>query len=372
MRRIGLYIHIPFRIYKHNVRNSLSFYNKDFYIKRYFESLRKELSLRKDDNFLIDSIYVGGGDPSAVGSDFITDLMVFINHIYNVEANCEKTIEVNPIIPDFRIDDYVEAGFNRFSLKIFTLNREGLENLEVSHNKQDIKRITKLIHKFGISNINADMFFLYPGQNLKMLREDLDDIVKFDFPHISYYSSRNDEDIDAIYYDKKDIENQDNLEADMLELIQEKLESSGYTQYEINHFEKDGRQSYHNRKYWNLEEYMGVGLGSSGLIGNRLYKNHIDFEKYFDSISNGEKPFLEKEELTNEEMEKNYIISRMGLREGLDIEFINKKFDIDFLSKYKSQLDKYCEDGLITKTENYIKFTDEGMYQSNKFFVDII
>lgn len=372
MRRIGLYIHIPFRIYKHNVRNSLSFYNKDFCIKKYFDNLKKELLLRVKDDFLIDSIYVGGGDPSAVGSDFIMDLMNFINRIYNVEPACEKTIEINPIIPDFRIDDYVAAGFNRYSLKVYTVNKQGIKNLQLDHTDKDIKRITKLLKKFGITNINADMFLLYPDQNLEMLKNDLDEVKKFNFPHISYYSCRNDEDIDVIYHSKDEIEAMENLEADMLEMIQKELENSGYNQYEINHFVKGDKKSYHNQKYWNLKEYMGVGLGASGLIGNRLYKNHIDFEKYFNAISKNEKPILEKEELSNEEMEKNYIISKMGLRDGVNIDFVNRRFSIDFLKKYEKTLKKYYEDGVIERKGNRIRFTDSGIYQSNRFFVDIV
>ena len=216
------------------------------------------------------------------------------------------------------------------------------------------------------------MFFQYPGQTIDMLEKDLNNIVKFNFPHISYYSCRADEDIDTIYHDKNQLEEENNLEASMLKTIQSKLQSNGYTQYEINHFVKGNKRSYHNSKYWNLEEYIGVGLGASGLVENRLYKNYIDFENYFNSIRSDKRPTMEKEDLTAEEMEKNYIISRMGLREGLNIDYVNKKYGINFLEKYKDQIAKYLREDIIEQDGKYIKFTDNGIYKSNRFFVDII
>lgn len=71
-------------------------------------------------------------------------------------------------------------------------------------------------------------------------------------------------------------------------------------------------------------------------------------------------------------MEKNYIISKMGLRDGLSIDFVNERFSIDFLKKYEKTLEKYYEDGIIERKGNRIRFTDYGIYQSNKFFVDIV
>lgn len=370
MKKIGLYIHIPFRIYKINHRHVVCYYNKDFYIKDYFNFLKKELIMRKDDNFLIDSIYIGGGDPSSMDSDYIVDVLETVKENYNIDEDCEITIEINPILPDYRIKNYIRNGINRFSIKAFTFSKKGLSDLGIYHDKYDIRNMIKLLRLNGADNINIDMYFMYPGQSMRDLKGDLKEVLRLNFPHISYYAYGSDDDLVSELIESNNAIDYENLQSDMLELISSTLIKAGYDHYEINHFEKNNSRSHHNLKYWNLDEYLAVGLGSSGFINKELYRNITDLEEYFKKIKNGELPYLEKERLSEEEIEKNYIISRMGLKEGIDINEINKRFNIDFLNKYKNQIEKNKE--ILEIKNNKIRFTENGMYYSNEFYLDII
>lgn len=372
MKKTGLYIHVPFRIHKHNHRGTLSFSNMDFNIIPYFKHLKKEIDLRKDDNILIDSIYVGGGDPSAMNSDYIVEVLEYIYSHFNVAENCEKTIELDPLIPDFRLKNFIRHGINRFSIKAYTFDKKGLEYLDFSHEKDEIKNLVKLIRKHGIQNINLDMYFAYPGQTVKSLERDFLWIQKLNVPHVSFYSFLNYEDMDAIYRSKEDLEMSNSLEEDMLDAIAFMMAKQGYEHYEINHFAKHGMRSYHNQKYWNLEDYMGVGLGASGLVNNKLYRNQITFDKYFSDINNNKIPYLESEDLTLEEFEKNYIISKMGMMEGIDIDYVNKRFKIDLLKKYKTAIEENLKANIIELEDGRLKFTEKAMYLSNKFYTEII
>lgn len=372
MKSVGLYIHIPFRVYKINHRNVISYYNKDFYIDNYFKALKKELFLRKNDSFLIDSIYFGGGDPSSLNSDYVVDILEYIRENYNVKENCEISVEINPICPDFRLVNYVKFGFNRFSIKVFTFDKKGLQNLAILHDRRNIKDVLKILEKSKISNINLDMYFMYPGQTLKTLKEDLEILNKLKVPHISYYCYQDDHDVEGEKLPVCEEIDHSELKDKMLEAISNTLINFGYNHYEINHFEKNGYKSYHNQKYWNMDEYLAVGIGATGFINNILYKNVTEFEEYFSKIKNEELPILEEEELSSEDLEKNYIISRMGLDEGIDIETINSKFKINFLEKYKKEIRKNIDIDILEIKDNHVKFTNHGKYYSNEFYMDII
>lgn len=369
MKNIGLYIHIPFRIYKHNHRGVLSFFNKDFYIKSYFKYLKKELKLRKDENLLIDSIYIGGGDPSSMDTIYVTDLLDYIYENFNVEKDCEKTIELDPHCPEIRIMRYIEHGINRFSIKVFTFEPKGLENLDLTHRKSDVLDAIKFIKKYKVNNINLDMYFSYPEQTKKSLISDLEIIGKLNVPHISFYSAKTHVDGDVIL-DEDNIES--DLKVDYIKTIESYMEKLGYEHYEINHYSKLGFGSVHNEKYWSLAEYMGVGLGATGLIGDILYKNETTFEAYFERLDKGEKPYLEKDFMNSEDFEKYYILNKMNMKKGIKFRVFKERFGRDLMEAYGPVVDKYVQAKIIIKDDIGIRFTKQGIAYSNEFYMDIL
>lgn len=365
----GLYIHVPFRIYKHNYSGTLSHFNMDFKIRPYFRALINELKLYKHKNYIIDSIYIGGGDPSYADETYIVDVLNYIYDNFNVLDNCEKTIEIIPTTPEYMIKAYIRAGINRFSIKVITFDKVGLENLDIEHDKFDIIQIVKILRRNNINNINFDMYFPYTGQTVDLVKSDLKYIEKLNIPHVSLYTLRTDEEL-IPKIEQQDKE--DKLEFEILETVSEELTNIGYLHYEINHFAKTGYRSYHNIKYWNLNNFIGVGLGSGSFIDGVFYKNEIEFDKYFYSIKEGKLPYRIIEKWTKEDYEKNYIISKMGMIEGVSIQEFNKKFGIDFLTKYKSELDKFIKENVIEIKGDRVKFTKKGVYYSNRFYMEII
>lgn len=368
MKKIGLYIHIPFRIYKHNHRGMLSFFNKDFYIKSYFRYLKKELIMRHKDEYIIDSIYIGGGDPSAMDTDYITGVLDYVYENFNVEEGCEKTIEIDPLSPEIRVRRYIEHGINRFSVKVFTFNKKGLNNLDLYHEKDDVIQLVKTIRKLGVENINFDMYFSYPEQSLKDLDLDIHIVDKLKIPHVSFYSVKIGGHIGSI----EDSYESKISDFDYMHKIGDLMAEKNYKKYEINHFVKGDYESFHNKKYWNLEDYLGVGLGSSGLIDGNLYKNSIDFEEYFSMLDEGKLPSVENQDLSLEEEEKYYIINKMGMKEGINFHEFEAKFGRKFREVYKELIDKYMLENLIEVSSESIKFTELGMLNASEFYMDII
>lgn len=164
----------------------------------------------------------------------------------------------------------------------------------------------------------------------------------------------------------------DVVERQMYHYIQNYLSNLGLKQYEISNFARPGYQSRHNMKYWQLEDYLGLGVGASSNIGLTRMTNVGNFETYYRLIDQGQLPYHIDERLTREDREQEYIILSMRLLQGFDIDFINQRFGIDFLNKYQEAVEKHLQTGLIQIKDNRLQFTQRGLDIDNQFYPDII
>jgi len=144
MKRIGLYIHIPFCQRKCFYCDFISYTDFDHdIVVRYFNLLKKELLIYKSEyDFVVDSIYIGGGTPSVVDERFIIDLLQFIFGVFNVSDNCEISIEANPeSLNRHKIMNYKSSGINRISIGVQSLNQTELDLLGRIHSSKKAKMV---------------------------------------------------------------------------------------------------------------------------------------------------------------------------------------------------------------------------------------
>ena len=113
-------------------------------------------------------------------------------------------------------------------------------------------------------------------------------------------------------------ETDNDLEAQMFEYIIDRATEAGYIHYEISNFCLPSKEARHNSKYWENREYLGIGLGASGYIGVKRYKNQVQFSKYYDNIERGILPILEEEIVTAETKEEyKYMLGFRLLNKGV-------------------------------------------------------
>ena len=153
--------------------------------------------------------------------------------------------------------------------------------------------------------------------------------------------------------------------------IIDELEKIGLNHYEISNFAVKNHESYHNKKYWNCDNYLGLGLSAAGYIGDLRYVNHSNWKKYRENIIEGKLPIISKETLTKEDKIFEYIIMRLRLREGLNLSYIQKTYNYDFYNKNLDLIDSYIKNNLMEVSDGVLKFTSEGFYISNNFFVNM-
>lgn len=372
---VGLYLHIPFCQKKCHYCDFLTFVNRDDTIHEYVNYLIKEIQLYKDHDYSVDTIYFGGGTPSHIDADYIAEIMQAIDQNFNILPECEISIEMNPeSVSREKLTAYVTAGLNRFSMGVQSFDDQVLKLMGRLHNRQSVLEKIDLMAELEVGKFGIDLMFANPRQSLEVLKEDLAIAARLPVNHISYYS--------LMIKDNTPFHRwiqtgqiklvDDETERYMYHLIQEKLTANGFHQYEISNFAKIGAESRHNKKYWTLEDYIGLGLGASSNIGLERSVNQPSFTKYFDMIDKGKLPVQSSEKLSGEEREKEYIMLHLRLLQGFDIDEINQRFKINFIEKYRDAIEKHLNYQTVGLKDNRFYFTPRGLDIGNQFYLDIL
>lgn len=357
----AIYIHIPFCVRKCDYCDFLSFQSNEEERKKYVDFVIKEMELYPKYNY--DTVYFGGGTPSLLEPCDIKKILSKLS----INDGAEVTLEANPKTVDFeKLKGFKEAGINRLSMGIQSFNEKFLKKLGRLHTANEGEEAYYMAREAGFSNISLDLMFSLPGETLQNVKDDLSKMISLNPEHFSIYSLIWEP--DTKFFEKLEKgeykETDNDLEATMYEMIIDYSEKNGYNHYEISNFSKEGKEARHNSKYWRNEEYLGIGLGASGYIDGIRYKNKMKFIDYYDSILMGEKPILEKEEVSLEAKEEyRHILGLRLLKEG--IEESN-------CEKYKKIYEELENTGFIQKKDNRYILTRKGVFLANDVFEKFI
>lgn len=354
------YIHIPFCKTKCKYCSFISVCNLE-YLTGYVFSLLKEISENYNGEKQ-NTLYFGGGTPSLLPINLVKKII----DKFNFAKDCEITFELNP---DDATEEYFNQlkslGINRISLGSQTFDDNILKLIGRRHSSDDIKKTVYFAQKTGFENINVDLIYGLPQQNLESIRKDLEEIFNLGIQHISTYGLKIEEESFWGKYPPSELPNDDE-QADMYIFINNELEKKQFKRYEISNFAKQGFESRHNLNYWNNEEYYGFGVAAHGYVNGIRYSNTPNLKNYLNAPAIHEcGNFLTQNEKLEEEI-------FLGFRkeEGINTKKINEKYNIDFLKKYTKTLEKYKE--FIIKTENGYKFNIEGVLISNIILADFL
>ena len=381
MKNLGIYIHIPFCVKKCDYCDFISYCDKNNLIEAYIEKLKEEITnnLNKND-YIIKTIYIGGGTPSSIASKYIVDILNTIKEKYNLE-NAEVTIEVNPgTVTENKLLDYKNAGINRLSIGLQETNNELLKQIGRIHTYEEFLETYNLARKIGFKNINVDLMIGLPNQNIANIKDSLQKIINLNPEHISVYSLILEEGT-KLYkkYEEKQIELPDEeLERNMYWYVKNTLENNGYIHYEISNFAKPGYESKHNVSCWNQEEYIGFGVAAHSYINGARYSNTNKLEEY---INRGDQkgsdhfwsPFkIIHEVQTKEDMQKEYML--LGLRkiEGVSVQKFKNKFGENPIFLFRNELNKLVEEDLIIVDGDNIKLTNKGLDLANLVWEEFV
>lgn len=370
MEPISLYIHIPFCKSKCFYCDFLSFSQQDNLMESYVESLVEEIKRYSDlvkDRKVI-SIFFGGGTPSTLPPIYISKMMQVIKDQYILSDDAEVTIECNPeSLTDEHISAYKDSGINRISMGLQSTNNERLKQLGRIHSYETfLEKYNKLREK-GYDNINVDLMFGLPNQTLEDWNDTLVKVLKLEPEHISVYGLLIE--ADTPFYkanqQKKLVLPEEEMEREMYWNANNMLIEKDYIHYEISNYSKKSYECKHNRVYWILNEYIGMGLGASSyFLGNRL-ENIKDINNYINAHGDIDKITMSKHTSLIKEQMEEWVFLGLRLINGIDKEQFNNLFYKKFDNVYGEVTTRLIAEGLVVEYNNNLRLTKRGIDVSN-------
>ncbi len=321
---LSLYIHIPWCVRKCpycDFNSHEGDYDEETYVSALIRDL--ESCLPKIWGRRISSLFFGGGTPSLMSPHAIEKILAQARALLGIDPMIEVTMEANPGTFDReKFGAFREAGVNRLSLGIQSFNDRHLGMLGRIHDaKQAALAVETALKQFR--NVNLDLMYALPQQNLAEAESDFSMALSFDPPHVSAYHLTLEPNT-FFHKHPPEIPDED-ASFEMQCMIEEMLEKS-YRHYETSAFAKEGMQCRHNLNYWEFGDYVGIGAGAhakisgpEGIVRQMRFKNPKDYvAKAFSG-----NPVQEEHEVSDIPFE--FMMNALRLNEGFPLQLFEER-----------------------------------------------
>jgi len=373
-KNVGIYIHIPFCASKCAYCDFYSLVGRDQLMPKYQNALIRQFRDAEEilSPYLIDTIYFGGGTPSYYGTKRIIQLFNALKKYGRVLLESEVTIEVNPdSISLWDLRQLRKAGVNRLSIGAQTANDKLAASLGRRHNFAQVEKTVANARRAGFDNISLDLIFGLPNQSKVDWAETLGLAAALKPEHISCYGLRIEEGTPLyLYKDFPDIPDDDD-QADMYLYTVEALHDLGFHQYEISNFAVSGRESRHNLKYWNREEYFGFGPTASSYVGDLRYTYVSDLVAYIGGLERGESVIVSQDDIPKSEQAVEYLMLGLRTTRGITGQEYYRIYQSNF-EPIEALLEGYARKGWAVRRGDRWRFTPAGFLLSNQLIREIL
>ena len=374
---LGIYIHIPFckkSCHYCNFHFSTSLKNKEDMIKAINKEIYQKAILNNDK---VSTIYFGGGTPSILDVEEINLIIENIYKNFNVGKNIEITIEANPDdLSKHKLNDLSKTKINRISIGVQSFIDKELKIMNRVHDSKKAIKSIEMAKKY-FNNISVDLLYGVPDSSIKSWNYNLDTISSFNINHISAYALTVEPKTALESFINKSILSMpdEDLVYSQYKLINEKLSSKNFINYEVCSFAQKDFFSKNNSAYWLRKKYIGIGPSAHSFDGESRSWNISNNKKYIDQIRDGDN-YYKKENLTKVDQYNEYIMTGLRTIWGVSVDHIESNFDVRFknyfLKKIKSHIAKknvYKEDDLYLTTQSG-RFLADGI-ASDLFLVNL-
>jgi len=366
-RMLGIYIHIPFCASKCAYCDFYSLPGKEGKMARYQEALLRHIeeAAPQLEPYYIDTLYFGGGTPSYYGAKNICGIFSTLKRTAKVLKSSEVTVEMNPDSVSREDLKLLKAeGVNRISLGMQSANDDILRLIGRRHSFRQVEQAVRLARAEGFDNISLDLIYGLPSQTKNDWADTLSKAIALHPQHLSCYGLKIEEGTPISSYLGSELLPSDDDQADMYLYMTDTLEHYGYAQYEISNFSLPGRESKHNLKYWQLDDYMGFGPAAHSFVDGVRYSYVRDLDRYINGVFGGDNIIDEFEKTDKLDRAAEYIM--LGMR---TVRGISRR---EYISIYRSGFDKieyllseYEKKGWARQTGERWSFTSSGFLLSN-------
>ena len=210
------------------------------------------------------SVFIGGGTPSLFSPGSIDLLLSGIRARMPLDPGAEVTLEANPrTVEAARFRGFREAGVNRISVGVQSFDDRMLAGLGRIHSAAEARRAVDAALQ-AVGNVNLDLMYGLPGQDIPLVVSDLKQALRCGTPHVSAYQLTLEP--NTAFWSKPPRLPEHDACADMQTRVEDLLLENGFQHYETSAFAKPDHRCRHNLNYWEFGDYLGIGAGAHGKI----------------------------------------------------------------------------------------------------------
>ncbi|HEY2964590.1 MAG TPA: radical SAM family heme chaperone HemW [Pyrinomonadaceae bacterium] len=372
MTQAGIYIHIPFCSSRCSYCDfATGLYQSDL-AERYVCALVEEIDLSREHGASVDTIYFGGGTPSLLDPSQLRRILRALHEQFAVDPASEITLEINPgSVTLEKLREFRGLGINRASFGVQTFDDRELAKLGRSHTAADARRTFHDLRSAGFENVSFDLIAGLPGQTLAGWQRNVDEALALRPEHLSFYLLEVHSGTPLAQHIQRGIQPQpdEDLAAVMYEWMLERASQAGYEHYEISNLCRPGFQARHNTKYWTAAPYFGFGCSAHSYDGRRRrWSNQRDVLEYVRLAEKGSSPIVEEQDLTVNELRSEAVFLGLRLMRGVDLKRYRESFGVDLRVERATDLERFCEAGLVEVDGDLVRLTRSGALLSNEVF----
>lgn len=387
MKKLGIYIHIPFCMSKCNYCDFISFagYQRDTF-EQYSEAVKREIrgyaegsqviggKLLLTSDYIVDTIFLGGGTPSLFPLDLLTEIVEYVSDSFKISEKLEFTLESNPkTLNSKSLAAYKNLSINRLSMGAQSFDDNILKFLGRTHDSSDIEQSFFMAREAGCNNINLDFIFGIPNQSMSSWENTVLKFKALNPEHLSIYNLKIEENtpFNQMLNDGKITEIDDKLDRRMYKFALDTLTNNSsfdgmgkdkYYRYEISNLAHKGFECRHNLKYWSMDEFIGIGLNAHSYINDSRSSNISNLQDYIKNI--GSFKIWEHQNSIEDEISE-YIFTGMRKTKGISFIEFESNFNFDLQDKFKDEIEKLTREKLIKKEMGFLRLTTKGVNISN-------
>ncbi|SHJ19317.1 oxygen-independent coproporphyrinogen-3 oxidase [Malonomonas rubra DSM 5091] len=312
----------------------------------------------------LETIFFGGGTPSLLSSQQVGSILRRLEAAFGLAASCEISLEANPGTVDYdKLRGYRQAGVNRLSLGVQTLDDHQLHQLGRIHSASQARQAVTAARQAGFDNLSLDLIFALTNQDLLQLEADVAGLLAMQPEHLALYGLSFEPGTPLQQRLQQGVvsEPDDQFYADSYLLIDRLLNEAGFEHYEISNFARHGYRCQHNQAYWQRRTCLAAGCGAHSFIADgygERWLNPPSLSNYCRRLKSGGLPLELLETFDRDAAMAEYVYLGLRTASGVCRAEFQQRFGTTVDAVFASALEK--NEGCLRLQEDRFRFDLQG------------
>lgn len=361
---VGLYIHIPFCAQRCHFCAFYLVIQDEQRVTQFLVDLKKEITLwaSQGNTILqnISTVYIGGGTPTVLSATQLDEILCCLSAHWSLDPQIEITVESTPeSVTAEKITDLKKAGVTRFSMGVQSFDAGEREKLGLQAGVQPVQTAVRAAQAAGLDNINLDLIYGIPGQTASSWNDNLAQTLALQPRHLSCYALSMEEGTRFFrQWQQGTLRTCDSEEEQVFqELADEQASKAGLTRYEISNWAYSGYACRHNRRYWQGQDYLGLGPSAQSYVGGFRWGNAHDLLRYSKRLGEGQLPVQNVERLEVTRQRKERVVFGLRQVDGIPTKWVH---DLEHDLEWSRALAQLLSDHLVTQIGDRYRLTRKG------------